>query len=351
MSFDAERNTTSPAPWPLATVILPVRNEAAYIERSLYAVLKQEYPSECLQVIVADGNSDDGTVQIIQAIQQRYPNLELIENPARIVPTGMNLALRRARGAIVVRVDGHCEIAPDYVRRCVEHLQADEVDGVGGAVQTLGETPLARTISLAMSSPFGVGDSAFRTIQGRTLRVDTVPFPAYTRDVIQRAGLYDEELVRNQDDEYNYRLGELGAKLLLAADVHSLYYSRVSLKALWRQYYQYGFWKVRVLQKHPRQVRWRQLVPPTFVLSLLLGLLLSLFFPLMRLLWGGIVALYAMANGAASLRTGWRREGVHLFALPLIYAILHFSYGLGFLAGLVHFAGRWGDRQGKVPRV
>jgi glycosyltransferase involved in cell wall biosynthesis len=335
---------------PFVTIILPVRNEAAYLPRCLDVVLAQDYPPAQVEILVADGLSSDNTRPIVAEYQGRYPQraLRLLDNPGRIVPTGMNAALRQARGEIVVRVDGHCEIAPDYVRRCVEHIQQDGVDGVGGPMQSLGETPLARAIAVAMSSAFGVGGTAFRTTIGKTMLADTVPFPAYTRAIIAKAGLYDEELVRNQDDEYNYRLRKLGAKILLAADVTSVYYSRTSLKALWRQYFQYGYWKVRVLQKHPRQMSLRQFVPPVFVLALL-GSIPFAFFPGIRFLFLVIPLLYLLANGLASLLTASRRGWQHLPWLPLIFAILHLSYGLGFLVGLVKFANRWGDRLGKVP--
>jgi hypothetical protein len=171
-------------------------------------------------------------------------------------------------------------VPPHYVRTCVKHLDEDQVDGVGGAVRTVGDTLTARAIATAMSCKFGVGNSAFRTTRGVSQLTDTVAFPAYTRAAITRAGPYDEELVRNQDDEYNYRLRSLGARILLAGDVESIYHGRASLRRLCRQYFEYGYWKVRVMQKHPRQMRARQAAPALLVLSLVLGTLLSLLSPL-----------------------------------------------------------------------
>ncbi len=326
---------------PLVSILMPVRNEAAYIERSLGAVLSQDYPPEKLQIIVADGMSDDGTRQLLQDFQAQHPQLTVIDNPGRIVPKALNAAIPLARGEILIRVDGHCQVAQDYVRCCVQHLQGGEVDGVGGPTETVGETRLARWIALAMSSPFGVGGSSFRTRKGETCLADTIPFPAYAREIVQRAGPYDEELVRNQDDEYNYRLRSLGAKLLLAADVRSVYYSRSSLTSLWRQYFQYGFWKVRVLQKHPRQMSLRQFVPPAFVAALLGSALLALVMPLGRWLLALVAGLYLLANLAASLWTAAKRDAWAIFVLPIIFAILHISYGSGFLIGLARFADRW----------
>ena len=334
---------------PRVSLIMPVRNEAQYLRRSLDAVLRQDYLQEQVEILIADGMSTDGSREIIREYQAMVPSISLIDNPGKIAPTGLNQALVRARGEIIIRVDGHCEIAPDYVRQCVHHILKDGVDGVGGAMETIGETWVAQAIAHAMSSKFGVGDSTFRTASGQTRLVDTVPFPAYTREIIQRAGLYDEELVRNQDDEYNYRLGDLGAKILLAADVHSKYYSRSGLRSLWRQYFQYGYWKVRVLQKHPRQMRPRQFIPPVFIASLLISAGMALFTVIGGYGLAAILAAYLFGNLAASVwvtaRRGWR----YLPLLPVVYAILHCAYGTGFIWGMVRFSTRWGDKEGKTP--
>lgn len=340
--------------FPLVTLILPIRNEAAYIERCLAAILIQDYPGE-IEIIIVDGMSTDDTRTILQRFILHNSSFILLDNPGKIVPTGMNIALRQAKGEIIIRVDGHCLIASNYVSNCVRHIQSDGVDGVGGPMQTIGETPLAGVIALAMSSPFGVGNSAFRTLSGATMLADTVPFPAYTRVIIQRAGLYDEELKRNQDDEYNYRIRELGGKILLAEDVRSQYFSRASLRGLWRQYFQYGLYKVRVLQKHPRQMSIRQFIPPLFALALLASLFLALF-PATRFLSLVVPAAYLFANLAASALTISRAQNsnqspftIHYLLLPLTFAIIHLSYGLGFLLGLFKFWNRWGDKVGKVP--
>jgi glycosyltransferase involved in cell wall biosynthesis len=348
----------------LITIILPIRNEAAYIERCLGAILTQDYPGQ-MEVLIVDGISTDDTRAIIRRVDAQHATLrqtqdklfrvQILDNPGKIVPIGMNIAFCQAKGDIIVRVDGHCIIAPDYVRKCVKHIQADGMDGVGGPMETIGETALAQLIAIGMSSPFGVGNSAFRTLSGKSMLADTVPFPAYTRAMIERAGLYDEELVRNQDDEYNYRIRELGGKILLAADVQSTYFSRASLQGLWKQYYQYGFWKVRVLQKHPRQMSIRQFVPPLFVLALILSVVLS-FSSVFRPLSLVVPILYLFANLAASILTAFRTNKSnqspitnYYLLLPFTFAILHISYGLGFLAGLMKFWNRWGDKTGKTP--
>lgn len=333
----------------LVTIIIPLRDEAKYISQALDSVLAQDYPIG--QILIADGMSTDDTRQIINDYQLKHVNIILLDNPGKIVPTGMNIALQHARGDIVVRVDGHCVIARDYVRRCVEHLETDVVDGVGGPMETIGEDMLSETIAFAMSSTFGVGNSAFRTSTGKTMLADTVPFPAYKRSMIQKAGMYDEELVRNQDDEYNYRIRELGGKLLLTEDVKSKYFSRGTLAKLFKQYSQYGFYKVRVLQKHLRQMSLRQFVPPLFVLSLLAAILLAIFTNWGWVALAAVAGSYLIANFTASLVTAAKKGWRHLPLLPIVFATLHISYGVGFLTGLFKYWNRWGDKTGKVPQI
>lgn len=313
------------------------------------AVMQQTVNITEMEILVVDGASTDRTSDVVLSIAAALPQVRLLPNPKMIVPTGMNIALRRAEGQFIIRVDGHCIIDKDYIKNCVEHLKNDGVDGVGGPMETIGETELSKTIAIAMSSQFGVGNSAFRTTEKDVNEVDTIAFPAYTREIIEKVGLYDEELVRNQDDEYNYRIREMGGKLLLASDVRSKYYSRGSYSKLWSQYYQYGYWKVRVLQKHPRQMSLRQFVPPTFVFSLFSGLILSFATSWGWSIFALIAGSYILANLAASIYTASKKGWEHLLRLPLVFGILHLSYGSGFLIGLVKFWNRWGDKIGKVP--
>jgi len=328
---------------PFVSVLMPVRNEAAFIRRSVAAVLAQDYPDTRMEIIIADGLSNDGTREAIKAVQLQNANVKLIDNPGKIVSTGLNAALRVAKGEVIIRVDGHCEIAGDYVSRAVSHLTDPKVDCVGGPLKTVGETYAARAIAAAMSSTFGVGGSAFRVGTQNAKFVDTVAFPGFRRETIQLAGPFDEELVRNQDDEYSYRVRKLGGRILLAPDIRSRYYSRASFRKLWKQYFQYGYWKVRVLQKHSRQMSARQFVPPLFVIVLLLLCLTAPLFSLSK--WSLIATLGAYgllslgATIAAAARTGWR-----FFPLvPIAFTIIHLAYGAGFLVGLVRFWNRWGD--------
>lgn len=320
---------------PFVSVVMPVRNEVDFVQISLGAVLMQEYPEDKLEIVVADGMSTDGTREWLDRISSTTKNLRVVDNPGQIVATGLNRAIAVSKGDIVVRVDGHCKVARDYVKRCVDHILQDRVDGVGGSIRTIGDSPVARAIAVAMSSRFGVGGSAFRIASGKTMLADTVPFPAYTREIIEKAGAYDEELVRNQDDEYNYRLRKLGARILLAGDIATDYYSRTDLKHLWKQYYEYGYWKVRVLRKHPRQMSLRQFAPPGLVGAIASSLILTAAFSGVAFIFGTIVGLYISAVIIATLL---KIREIGISSLPYLfaaYAILHFSYGTGFIVGLV----------------
>ena len=336
--------------FPFVSVLIPIRNEGNYISQCLQAVTRQDYPSDLFEILISDGLSTDNTRSLVADWMKNDSRIRLFDNPKQIVPTGMNILIPKAKGEILIRVDGHCVIAKNYISNCVRHLEEEDVDGVGGPMRSIGEDLISQVTALAMSSKFGVGNSSFRTETGQTKLADTVPFPAYTRAIIEKVGLYDEELVRNQDDEYNYRIREAGGKILLAEDVSSEYYSRGSLKKLWKQYFQYGFWKVRVLQKHPRQMSLRQFVPLAFVLALILTLFLSFLAP-----WGWkallvLLAAYLLANLSASVITAADQGFKKLLLLPLAFAIIHLSYGLGFLVGLFKFWNRWGDKAGKVPK-
>jgi len=332
---------TSAPKLPFVSVLMPVRNEVDFIERSLGSVLKQDYPHNRLEVIVADGESDDGTLDRVNKTAFGTDiSIKIVKNPKKIAPCGLNAAIAEARGEIFVRVDGHCEIEPDYVANCVKPLTAGVADGVGGPIETIGIGPQAEAIAIAMSSKFGVGGSAFRTESEREMYTDTVAFPGYTREIVERAGPFNEELVRNQDDEYNFRIRKLDGRILLSPDIRSKYYSRSTFKSLWSQYFQYGYWKVRVFQLYPRQMSVRHFVPLAFVVSLIVAGI-STFFP--RIGAAPLVALicvYLAANLGAAVMSCHQKIAV-LPYLSLSFAILHIAYGFGFLVGLSAFSRNW----------
>ncbi len=201
--------------YPLLSIIVPVRNEEKHIECCLGAIINQVYPLKLMEVLVVDGESDDGTREIITELMQSHSIIHLINNPSRIVPTGINLALSLASGEIIIRVDGHTEIAPDYVRECVKALQRSGAQNVGGKMFAIGSGIFGETVALTTSSPFGVGGARFH-YSDKEEWVDTVYMGAWPKQVFSQIGLFDEELVRDQDDEFNYRLRENNGKILLS---------------------------------------------------------------------------------------------------------------------------------------
>lgn len=333
---------------PTVSLILPIRNEATHIRGCLQSIAQQDFPHEQMEIIIADGLSTDDTKEVVEAFKPSDIPLIWLDNPGKIVPTGLNLAIRQARGEIIIRVDGHTILAPDYVRECVHALQRSKAENVGGRMKPVGKNTFGKAVALATSSPFGIGGGRFH-YSTQEEWVDTVYLGAWPKEVFQKVGLFDEELVRDQDDEFNYRLREAGGKILLSPMINSWYSVRSQPKDLWSQYYQYGLWKVRVFQKHPRQMRWSQFIPPVFVLALLISLLLAFIFS-----WGWKVLLtlagvYLVAAFVATLLAGMQKGWQGAWLLPLSFAILHLSYGSGFLWGLIKFRKRWGDKFGKVP--
>jgi succinoglycan biosynthesis protein ExoA len=321
---------------PLVSVVIPMRNEAAYIHRCIDSVVAQDYPVDRCEIIVVDGDSDDDSLAVLRAYGDR---LRVLHNPSRIVPTAMNVGTRAACGEIIARVDAHTVIEPDYLRIGVETLQRTGADNVGGPMRSVGGGPMGDAIALAMSSRFGIG--AYFHFATEDREVDTVYMGMYPRRVFEHIGLFDEELVRNQDDELNYRLRKAGGRIFITTRMRSYYQNRQSLKTLWRQFFQYGEWKIRVLQKHPRQMSPRQFVPPLFVLSVVVTALGALW--LRPVGWLLVVVLGAYA--AALCAAGWtvaRQHGWRHFPLVLAaFATMHLSWGSGFLVGVARFAGRW----------
>lgn len=325
---------------PVVSLVLPIRNEARYIALCLDGLASQDYPHDRIQILVVDGMSDDGTRDIVKEWFERWKdqtfqhsNLLLIDNPERIAATALNRGIRASRGEIIIRVDGHAVISADYVSQCVQKLANVHADCVGGPIRTVGNSWVSRGIAIGASSPFGVGNAAFRYAHEGQF-VDTLAFGAYRREVFERIGSFDEHLVRNQDDEFNFRLIRSGGKIWLDPAIRSTYYSRATIASLWRQYFGYGFWKVRVIQKHRRPASWRHLVPISFVLVLSLAFVLSLV--TWSPVWFMAVALpYALASVAVTLWVGAQEGWQYAPLLLLVFLTMHLSYGFGFLFALM----------------
>ena len=324
------------SPEPRVSIIIPCRNEAGYIERCLDSILASDYPQDRLQILVADGQSSDRTREILAGISARHPSVILLNNPDGTTPAALNVAIRAASGDIIIRMDAHVLYPPDYIRRLVYGLEESGADNVGGVLQTLPaeDTPVAIAIALGMSHRFGVGNAHFRVGVTQRREVDTVPFGCYRRDVFSRIGLFDEELIRNQDDEFNFRLITRGGRVLLLPDVVCRYFARRSLTQLSRMYYQYGYFKPLVARKIGRVMTVRQLIPALLVAGLVGSALLSPWLPAARIVLSLVISLYASLVAVCAL-TALRPHGLRCAAaLIAVFPILHFSYGIGFLLGV-----------------
>jgi glycosyltransferase involved in cell wall biosynthesis len=332
---------------PLVSLLVAMRNEADYISACVASLLNQDYPQDRLEVLIYDGQSEDNSKSIVENLIRNRKNYQVLDNPKRIQSAAWNLGVQECKGEIISIVSGHAEFAPDYVSRAVETLLRTKADMAGGTVRARSQGILGEAIAWAISTPFGVGGARFRYTDKEEL-TDTVFMGFCRRAVYEKIGGFDEELVRNQDDEFSNRLVKAGGKIICNPNIISYYYNRATFGSLWRQYYQYGLWKVRVLQKHYRQMSLRQFVPPAFVLALIGSAFLALS-PFLRPLSLIIPVLYLFNNLGASFLTASNRDWRFLPLLPIIFAILHLSYGSGFVVGLVKFWNRWGDNTGGVP--
>lgn len=326
---------------------MAIRNEEVYIKASLDALLCQTYPRERMEILISDGESTDGTGNILAEMAQKDQRIRIFKNSGKIVSTGLNRAIRESRGDILVRVDGHTRVAPDYVEKCVHELLQSGAANAGGRMRSAGEGLWGEAIVAATESRFGIGNAAFHYCEERRW-VDTVYMGAWKRETFRSAGLFDEELVRDQDDELNYRIRHQGGKILLSPEIRSVYTVRSGPGALLSQYFQYGFWKVRVLQKHPAQMQPRQFVPAFFVLALC-GSAAAVLSPAGRAFFLAVLTVYLaadmLASGLIASTKGWR----YFPRLLVVFAVLHTGYGAGFLAGLVWFAPRWLQKVPPVP--
>lgn len=328
------------------SVIIPCRNEKQHIREFLDSVLAQELdPGWELEILVADGMSDDGTRAVLRAYMERAHNVSLIDNAGRIVSTGLNAAIEASTGEVILRMDAHTFYAPDYIRECVRVLNETGADMVGGPWVANGRGWLGQAIAAAFRSRFCGGGAKHRDpdYEGE---VEGAYLGCWRRSVFEKVGLFDPDLVRNQDDEFNFRLRRAGGIAWQSPRIQSSYTPRASLGRLFRQHLQYGFWRVVVIRKHRALVSWRHLVPTLFVTWILLSAALmglSLLAGLAPIASGIAIALaiglLAYAAGCITTALGFARS-VHPFVvllLPVVIAVYHVGYGLGFLLGVLKF--------------
>ena len=320
----------------VVSLVVPMRNEGKHITQCLDSLVGQDYPTEYLELIIVDSDSTDNSADIVKSYTARHSNINLLQNPRRITSVAFNIGIRASRGQLIGIISSHSVLAPDYVSQCVRYLEQTGVEHVGGLMTAVGVGRVAQAIAESTNSPFGVGGSRFHYDQ-REQYVESVYMGVYRREIFDRVGLFDEELVRNQDDEFNYRLHKANGRHFQTPAIRSVYYSRATYRSLWRQYLQYGFWKPRVFQKVSGSIQWRHVIPPAFVLALVVGGMLAPFLPVARLAWIGVVGLYVIIMGVGAGRVVGR---LGIWAFPLSFAafpVMHVAYGCGFIAGLIRF--------------
>ncbi len=309
------------------SIIIPCLNEEKTIRKLLDGILAQTYPTKDLEVVIADGMSEDNTRAEITAFQQEYPELALrvVDSPERIIPAGLNTAIRASRGETIIRLDAHSVPAPDYVARCVDALDFGLADNVGGVwdVRPGAEGWEAASIAAAAAHPLGVGDAHYRHASEPML-VDTVPFGAFRRALIDKIGFFDESLLANEDYEFNTRIRQSGGRIWLDPQIRSIYFARPTYERLAKQYFNYGYWKWKMLRRYPDTLRWRQFLPPVFVLSVLFLFVLGFFFSPAFILLKLELLFYFLILFIAGLKIGKP-------TLPIPISIMHISWGSGLL--------------------
>lgn len=325
------------------SIIIPCRNEKDYIAGVLDSILVNDFPKENLEVIVADGMSEDGTRSVIEEYANRWPFIHLVDNPKKIVPCALNEGIRNAKGRIIMRMDAHAIYPPTYISRLVSSLQELKADNVGAAWETLPGGPglVPKAIALALSHPFGVGNATYRLSKGENhapIETDTVPFGCYRKDVFERIGFFDEELVRNQDNELNERLKKAGGRIFLIPDLKIQYFARKSFSKLWKMFFQYGYFGPLVDKKLGKPTRLRRYIPLLFVSSLMLPWALMLLSHWIVLIPLFSLSSYTFVNFHASLQVARKEKELGLM-LPLFCSFLvsHLSYGFGHLKGIIDF--------------
>jgi glycosyltransferase involved in cell wall biosynthesis len=327
---------------PRVSLVVAMRNERDAIERCIASLFAQSYPAERLEILVYDGASTDGSREIVERVLAGHSNGRLWPNPGIIQAAAWNLGISEATGDVIGIVSGHAELSHEYVSAAVAALEQTGAWMVGGPVTAIGEGLVGEAVALATSTPFGVGNA--RHHYARTaMDVDAV-FMGVCRAETYRRFRFDESMVRDQDDELGYRILDAGGRIVCDPAIRSTYHSRATLQGLWRQYFAYGYWKVRVFRRHPRQIRLRQLVPSAFVLALIATTVSAPFSFMGRFGLAVVAGSYVLGDLVASLLAARNRQWHLLPVLSVVFATLHLAYGLGVLRGTTALFRRSGTR-------
>lgn len=321
----------------MLSVIVPIYNEEKYISKCIDSILEQDYPKNDLEVILVDGMSTDKTREIVAEYTAKYPFIRLIDNPKKIVPYAMNSGIQASKGDIIIRLDGHVEYPNNYFSALVKNLKALDADNVGALCETLPCGPSAKELAIAeaLSSSFGMGNSYFRIGCDEVRQVDTVPFGCFKREVFDKVGLYDNELIRNQDDELNGRIIKSGGKIYLIPSIVTKYFARDKIGKVKKMFYQYGLYKPLVNKKLGAPATIRQFFPLVFVLGLIFGAMLSCISWIIAVMYLSVMVLYLLLACYFTFKSVKKTGKISLFLYqPLTYLVVHVSYGWGYLVGI-----------------
>lgn len=319
----------------MLSVICPIYNEEKYIAQCLDSIIEQDYPKDDMELLLVDGMSTDRTRDVISDYQKKYPWIKVLDNPKRIAPCAMNVGIKASSGEIVIRLDAHVLYPSNYFSVLVNKLQElPDAENVGATCRTLpvNETIEAQSIAAVLSSSFGMGNSYFRVGASEVMEVDTVPFGCFHRSIFDKVGLYDEELVRNQDDELNARIIKSGGKIYLIPDLECEYFARDTAKKVYKMFYQYGMFKPLVNKKLGSPATVRQFFPLCFVLGLILGPIICAFIPM---LWGAyfaVILLWLLLATYFSCKDS--KQLKRILVQNWIYFVVHFGYGWGYIVGI-----------------
>ncbi len=317
------------------SVIVPCYNEESTIQLLLDAILKQDFPIRNIEVIIADALSQDKTREKITEFASDHPQLlmKVVDNPKRTIPAAINAAAAATSGEYLVRLDAHSMPYPNYISTCIRDLENGKGENVGGVweIKPGADTAIAKAIAAAAAHPLGVGDARYR-YSDQAGETDTVPFGSFRRDLFFRIGGFDESLLTNEDYEFNVRIRKTGGKIWLDPTIRCIYFARKNLRELAKQYWRYGFWKLQMLKRYPKTIRWRQALPPLFVLVNILGILFALFNKYVAYSYLAILGIYLFILFATSIRDALKKkEPALILGLPAAIITMHFSWGFGFL--------------------
>ena len=321
------------------SVIIPCYNEEKRILSLLEAIKTQTYPLNLLEIVISDGQSTDQTIKIIREFirENKGLNIIVVDNPKRIIPSALNLGIQASHGEIIIRLDAHSNPHEEYIQRCVEILEDGLADNVGGIweIRPGEKTWIASSIAKAATLPIAVGDALYRHTT-KPGYVETVPFGAFKREVLALIGFFNENLLTNEDYEFNTRIALNGGRIWLDPRIRSIYYARSTIIDLAKQYWRYGYWKWKMLQLYPKTIRWRQALPPLFISSLIILSISSLFLNWLWYLPAVEIIMYLTIIIATGIVIGTReRKPEFIVGIPPAIIAMHFSWGTGFLWSMI----------------